>query len=141
MHKISLKIKCKMGVMFYFVKALQRTLYMYDILSWLINQYPVSKLWCLAGLICLLCVYSIQVWYLLGWANFLQGNDYKSTAKYYLEQAQKVGLRADNMISICCLNRNGHMLNRCSVLFFTLSVNMMESKTVLFLNWYEIVQA
>ncbi|KAK2143665.1 hypothetical protein LSH36_823g01024 [Paralvinella palmiformis] len=32
----------------------------------------------------------VEVWYLLGWANFLQGNDYKSTAKYYLEQAQKV---------------------------------------------------
>ncbi|XP_041367293.1 probable assembly chaperone of rpl4 [Gigantopelta aegis] len=31
-----------------------------------------------------------QVWYLLGWANFLQGDDYKENARFYLNKAKKV---------------------------------------------------
>ena len=31
-----------------------------------------------------------QVWYLLGWLNYLQGNDYYGNARYYLKKMQKV---------------------------------------------------
>ncbi|XP_067938169.1 uncharacterized protein [Watersipora subatra] len=32
----------------------------------------------------------VDAWYLLGWANYLQGDEYKLTAKYYLERCQEV---------------------------------------------------
>ncbi|XP_013403019.1 probable assembly chaperone of rpl4 [Lingula anatina] len=32
----------------------------------------------------------IQVWYLLGWLNYLQGEDYKGNARYYLDKADKL---------------------------------------------------
>ncbi|XP_071138790.1 uncharacterized protein [Mytilus edulis] len=31
-----------------------------------------------------------QVWYLIGWANFSMGEDYKSNARYYLEKCKKL---------------------------------------------------
>ncbi|ESP04239.1 hypothetical protein LOTGIDRAFT_237436 [Lottia gigantea] len=31
-----------------------------------------------------------QVWYLIGWANYLQGEDYKNNARFYLNKAHKV---------------------------------------------------
>ncbi|OWF34891.1 probable assembly chaperone of rpl4 [Mizuhopecten yessoensis] len=31
-----------------------------------------------------------QVWYMIGWANYLQGPDYKENARYYLQQAKQV---------------------------------------------------
>ncbi|KAK6165941.1 hypothetical protein SNE40_022747 [Patella caerulea] len=31
-----------------------------------------------------------QVWYLIGWANYLHGDDYKGNARYYLQKAKKV---------------------------------------------------
>ena len=34
-----------------------------------------------------------QVWYLLGWANFLHGEDYKENARFYLTKAKKVEMR------------------------------------------------
>ncbi|XP_060081597.1 uncharacterized protein LOC132560906 [Ylistrum balloti] len=31
-----------------------------------------------------------QVWYMIGWSNYLQGQDYKENARYYLQQAKQV---------------------------------------------------
>ncbi|XP_069128242.1 uncharacterized protein [Argopecten irradians] len=31
-----------------------------------------------------------QVWYMIGWANYLQGPDYKENARYYLHQTKQV---------------------------------------------------
>ncbi|XP_074659642.1 uncharacterized protein LOC141912297 [Tubulanus polymorphus] len=32
----------------------------------------------------------VQTWYLLGWANYLQGDDYKGNARFYLNKADEV---------------------------------------------------
>ena len=32
----------------------------------------------------------VETWYLLGWANYLQGEDYYSNARFYLQKGQKV---------------------------------------------------
>lgn len=34
-----------------------------------------------------------QLWYMIGWANFLQGEDYKSNARYYLKKCKEVSQR------------------------------------------------
>ena len=33
-----------------------------------------------------------KVWYMLGWINYLQGEDYKNNARFYLTKAKKVGI-------------------------------------------------
>nr|XP_022313654.1 probable assembly chaperone of rpl4 [Crassostrea virginica] len=35
-----------------------------------------------------------QLWYMIGWANFLQGEDYKSNARYYLKKCKEVYAKA-----------------------------------------------
>ncbi|ELU00614.1 hypothetical protein CAPTEDRAFT_225563 [Capitella teleta] len=37
----------------------------------------------------------LEVWYLLGWSNHLQGSEYLSTARFYLQKAQKVAKKLD----------------------------------------------
>lgn len=37
----------------------------------------------------------LDVWYLIGWANYLQGDDYKLTAKYYLERCHELSEKMD----------------------------------------------
>lgn len=32
-----------------------------------------------------------NVWYMLGWANYLQGVDYAANARHYLSKARMVG--------------------------------------------------
>ena len=34
---------------------------------------------------------SLDVWYLLGWTNFLKGGDHLGNAKFYVRKAKKVG--------------------------------------------------
>ena len=57
-------------------------------LLWAISYryVPLSYLWLL------LVVIYFQTWYLLGWVNHLQGEDFKNNARYYLGKAQKVRL-------------------------------------------------
>lgn len=37
---------------------------------------------------------SVDVWYLLGWTNYLKGEDYHGNAKFYLRKAKKVSALA-----------------------------------------------
>lgn len=37
----------------------------------------------------------VDVWYLLGWTNFLKGGDYLCNAKFYLKKAAKVAADFD----------------------------------------------
>lgn len=32
-----------------------------------------------------------DVWYLIGWANYLQGQDYYGNARHYLQKGKEVG--------------------------------------------------
>ena len=32
----------------------------------------------------------VETWYLLGWTNYLQGEDYYTNARFYLQKAKKV---------------------------------------------------
>ena len=37
----------------------------------------------------------VETWYLLGWVNYLQGEDYYNNARHYLQQAHKVNIKAE----------------------------------------------
>lgn len=42
-----------------------------------------------------------QVWYMIGWANYLQGPDYKENTRYYLQQCKQVSMATGHHIATC----------------------------------------